>query len=246
MVGLRLLGMMDQRCRQAKDNDEILGNLCVVMLGDIHQLGPIFDNPLYTQQLNVGSNSFSQRGKLVSMSFEICFCLCTAMRFDNHDYIQFLDRVSCGMCTKADVKMLKKRSILNLKEVERLQFKNCLRICAKKDASHECNTSNLKNLGSPIARIAAENNSEKAFSCTDDMANGLSNVLYLALNSRIMLRKNLNVSMGLVNGALGTIKDIIYAKGCRPPQLPLFVIVQFDDHDGFDSSWMPLCRPSLT
>ncbi|KAK3913546.1 ATP-dependent DNA helicase [Frankliniella fusca] len=89
--------------------------------------------------------------------------------------------------------------------------------------------------GSPIARIAAENNSKKAFSCTDDMANGLSNVLYLALNSRIMLRKNLNVSMGLVNGALGTITDIIYAKGCRPPQLPLFVIVQFDDHDGFEA-----------
>jgi len=234
MVGLRLLGMIDQRCREAKDNDSILGNLCVVMLGDIHQLGPIFDKPVYTEDVDVGSNSFSQRGKLVALSFELCFFLTIPMRFDNIDYIHFLERVSSGMCTKADLKMLRKRSILNITDADRIGFKNCLRICAKKAASVECNSMKLSNLKTPIARIAAENNSKKAFSCSDDMANGLSNVLYLSLNSRIMLRKNLNVSMGLVNGSLGTVKDIIYPKGCKPPQLPLFVIVRFDDHDGFE------------
>jgi len=77
MVGLRMLGMIDQRCREAKDNDAIFGNLCVVMLGDVNQLGPIYDQPLYTEQINVGSNSYSQRGKLVILSFQLCFFLNT-------------------------------------------------------------------------------------------------------------------------------------------------------------------------
>ncbi|KAK3910128.1 ATP-dependent DNA helicase [Frankliniella fusca] len=170
MVGLRLLGMIDQRCREAKDNDAIL------------------------------------------------------------------ERVSSGQCTSADVKMLKKRTILNLKDSEIAEFKDCLRICSRKNAAKEHNTLKLENLNNPIARIAAENNSKKACSSSDEAANGLPNVLYLSLGSRIMLRQNINISLGLLNGSLGTVIDIVYKKGCGPPQLPLFIIIiKFDDFEGFQS-----------
>jgi len=235
MVGLRLLGMIDQRCREAKDNDAILGNLCVILLGDVNQLGPIYDQPLYTEQINVGCNSYAQRGKLVILSFELCFFLNIPMRFDNLAYISFLERVSTGQCTSADVKMLKRRTILNLKESEIAEFKDCLRICSRKNAAKEHNTFKLENLSNPIARIAAENNSKKAFSSSDEAANGLPNVLYLSLGSRIMLRQNINISLGLLNGSLGTVIDIVYKKGCGPPQLPLFIIIKFDDSEGFQS-----------
>lgn len=157
------------------------------------------------------------------------------MRFDNLPYIEFLERVSCGKCTKADVKMLRKRTILNVKETDRAKFKDCLRICAFKNAAKDHNRLKLENLNSPIARIAAENNSKAAFTSSDENANGLCNVLYLSLGSRIMLRQNINLSLGLLNGTLGTVIDIIYKKGCGPPQLPIFVIIKFDGFDGFET-----------
>lgn len=47
-----------------------------------------------------------------------------------------------------------------------------------------------------------------------------------------MLSANLWVETGLVNGALGQVKEIVYNGGERPPELPLFVVVQFKNHIG--------------
>ena len=47
-----------------------------------------------------------------------------------------------------------------------------------------------------------------------------------------MLSSNLWVDMGLVNGAMGTIKVICYRIGTAPPNLPVAVTVQFDMYSG--------------
>jgi hypothetical protein len=47
-----------------------------------------------------------------------------------------------------------------------------------------------------------------------------------------MLRDNMCVGRGLMNGALGTVQHIIYEQGAEPPQLPLCVLVKFDQYDG--------------
>ncbi|KAK3916877.1 ATP-dependent DNA helicase [Frankliniella fusca] len=54
----------------------------------------------------------------------------------------------------------------------------------------------------------------------DDVADGLPNVLEVSLGSKIMLRRNLNVSRGLVNGSIGVVKHIWNEKGKKPPSLP--------------------------
>ena len=46
-----------------------------------------------------------------------------------------------------------------------------------------------------------------------------------------MLISNLWVEVGLVNGAIGTVKAICYQNG-GPPDLPLAVIVMFDKYCG--------------
>ncbi|KAH9291956.1 hypothetical protein KI387_042860 [Taxus chinensis] len=47
-----------------------------------------------------------------------------------------------------------------------------------------------------------------------------------------MLIANLWVDAGLVNGATGTITDIVYDASMPPPTLPLFVVVKFDRYNG--------------
>jgi len=47
-----------------------------------------------------------------------------------------------------------------------------------------------------------------------------------------MLTSNLWKEVGLVNGALGYIKKIIYKPGNSPPDLPTYVMVEFDHFTG--------------
>ena len=43
---------------------------------------------------------------------------------------------------------------------------------------------------------------------------------------------NLWSSVGLCNGATGTVVDIIYQNNQQPPDLPIAVIVEFDKYRG--------------
>ncbi|KAF5195646.1 Atp-dependent dna helicase pif1 [Thalictrum thalictroides] len=66
-----------------------------------------------------------------------------------------------------------------------------------------------------------------------DDAKGLEKVLYLSIGARVMLRANLCTQYGLVNGAMGTIVDIVYASGCGSPfDIPLAIMVDFDSYCG--------------
>jgi ATP-dependent DNA helicase PIF1 len=47
-----------------------------------------------------------------------------------------------------------------------------------------------------------------------------------------MLTSNLWTDVGLVNGAMGTIKAICYPNGKAPPDLPTSVTVTFDTYSG--------------
>ena len=48
---------------------------------------------------------------------------------------------------------------------------------------------------------------------------------------RVMLRHNISVKHGLVNGIIGTIRHIVYHNAC-PPQLPTAVLVHFPTYRG--------------
>ena len=53
----------------------------------------------------------------------------------------------------------------------------------------------------------------------------------LANSARVMLTSNLWVDVGLVNGAMGTVKAICYRIG-GPPDLSIAVMVRFDSYSG--------------
>ena len=73
---------------------------------------------------------------------------------------------------------------------------------------------------------------------------GLEPVVFLAKGARVMLTMNLWSSVGLCNGATGTVVDIIYQNNHQPPDLPIAVIVEFENYGGpvFNVN-QPLCIP---
>ena len=95
----------------------------------------------------------------------------------------------------------------------------------------EYNLTKLNDLGQPIATIKAVHTGGNAAKASSDDASGLEAVVCLAKSARVMLTTNLWVQVGLVNGAMGTVKAICYRSG-GPPDLPLAVMVKFDHYTG--------------
>ncbi|KAH9316675.1 hypothetical protein KI387_025302, partial [Taxus chinensis] len=82
----------------------------------------------------------------------------------------------------------------------------------------------------PITRSVAEYTRRSGLEDADD--DQLENEVLLCIGQRVMLLCNLCVEVGLVNGSIGTIQDIIYTAGSKPPSLPMSVIVRFDNYTG--------------
>lgn len=66
-----------------------------------------------------------------------------------------------------------------------------------------------------------------------------------------MLTMNLWTDVGLCNGATGTVVDFICANNQQPPDLPVSIIVKFDDYSGpsiNDSmpAYVPICPITVT
>lgn len=61
---------------------------------------------------------------------------------------------------------------------------------------------------------------------------GLRSSIIIARKARCVLTSTLWVEHGLVNGAVGTIKHIIFEPGQKPPSLPSTIIVKFDNYRG--------------
>jgi hypothetical protein len=80
----------------------------------------------------------------------------------------------------------------------------------------------------PICKIKAINKPPRIRTVDEDNLYGLLNVLNLCINARISLVTNLWIEHGLVNGATGVVKDIIFDLNYEKYALPLAVIIEFD------------------
>lgn len=88
-------------------------------------------------------------------------------------------------------------------------------------------------MGYPVASISSENSPDIALpSSKAEAFLGLAKHLKLSVNARVMLQTNLWVAGGLNNGSSGTVRYIVYAPDRRPPSLPLFILVEFDNYQG--------------
>jgi len=76
---------------------------------------------------------------------------------------------------------------------------------------------------------------------------GLEPVVFLAKSAKVMLTMNLSPDVGLCNGATGMIIDFIYHVNHQSPDLPVAVIVQFDDYRGPSiSNTLPICPVTIS
>ena len=130
-----------------------------------------------------------------------------------------------------DWKLLMMRAPINLDATTNEEFQNCVHLFSTNDKVYNHNKIMLHSLKHPVARSLATK--VGSLNSTEDYSNGeLDLELLISNNSRVMLTTNLWVEAGLVNGALGYIRKIIYRPESKPPEPPTYVLVEFDNYSG--------------
>lgn len=188
------------------------------------------DLPLYT---TVSRGELSDIGSTVYHSFNKAVILDRIMRQSGEDQDQVLFRnillrLRNGKTTVADWQELMKQTPHH---VDISTFSSAIHLFPTVQSVAEYNMDKLRTTGRPIATIKAIHTGCNASKASSEEAGDLEPVVYLAHTARVMLIVNLWVEAGLVNGAMGTVISICYQSG-GPPDLPLAVMVHFDNYAG--------------
>lgn len=230
MVGLRLLKKIHLRlCSASGSSAQPFGGFYVYMFGDLRQLPPVKDTAIYMEP----RDAFGREALALVGSFQrkICLTVCHCLNRDQTVFQQILDSLATGTITEEGWRTLMRRRKALIPH-EQVSFLNALELLPTNQQVKEKNESKLQANGRAVAAIFASHNNCIAGNGSDVVAQGLPARLYLSIGCRVILRKNLFVSHGLVNGSLGTVTDIIYSNGERPPLLPAVILIRFDKYAG--------------
>ena len=247
MLGQINFGWIDKRCKQASGFlDKLLGNKSLILCGDPAQLPPVADKPLYH---SIPTNSIGEQGHITYAMFDKVVKLDVNQRVqgNNPEQIQFrnlLLRLRKGESTVDDWKLLLTRQPANVDNLE--EFNDATRLFYSNEEVANYNHEQLTKLKQPVAQVNARHSSPAAKNVSPDDFSGLQPLLFLAKGAKIMLTMNLWPAVGLCNGATGTIVHFIYHNNQHPPDMPIAVVVKFDNYTGPSiSQTLPSCVPII-
>ena len=141
-----------------------------------------------------------------------------------------MNRLRTGDCNKDDWNLLLTHQPSTAPNIT--EFENAIRLYYSNEEIANYNFQKLTSLKQPIAKINARHSTVTAENISAEEMSGLEPVVFLAKGAHVMLTMNLWTDVGLCNGATGTIVDFIYASNQQPPDLPIAIIVKFDDYTG--------------
>jgi ribosomal protein L24 len=140
----------------------------------------------------------------------------------------------------------------NLSPQEQETFADVIYLLPKTAMVDQANLQNLQRLGKPVAIIKAEHpvhksNLPKAKKAKADDAEGMELQIKLAVGAKVMIRKNLWTSKGLVNGAQGLVKAIWYTPNSNPRNgdLPAVIFVSCPEYSGMSFHCANECANAL-
>ena len=245
MLGQATFGWIDRRCKQITGNCNLpFGGVSLILTGDPGQLPPVADKPLY--HAKPGCN-IKEQGHLGYKMFDKVIKLTVNRRVQGAEmsqvkFCELLKRLRRGKSTTDDWKLLLTRQPANVKNLA--EFDDATRLFFSNEDVAKYNHNQLTLLQQPIANINAHHSSVLAKRASQDEMFGLEPLVFLAKGAKVMLTMNLWPSIGLCNGATGIVVDIIYHINHQPPNLPIAVIVKFNNYTGPSiNDKIPACVP---
>lgn len=210
MLSAELFEKLNIICQRIRKNKVFFGGIQLVLSFDPLQLLPVFNkNPeIYKEideRLIIESHIFNAN----FIKNKNIILLTENFRQSDPIFLNILLRIRNGSHTKDDIDILNKRKIKSTL--------NCIHLVSSNKEAQSINETNIKNLkGDTLKSIAHYNSSDPNSELSDILIRELQfqfrqkgiESLTLIVGARVMLIKNIETSLGLVNGAIGTIKRI--------------------------------------
>ncbi|EDS27530.1 conserved hypothetical protein [Culex quinquefasciatus] len=224
MVGSTTLSRIDTRLRQILGVDKSFGGISVILLGDFQQLPPVKDSLIFTTPKHS-----MLRMDLSSLWNEFFIYELTEVMRQKNDlkFVHALNNFARGEMNDDDIRLIKTREV---KEIEvpdkamRLYYANVdvenynnMKIAASKEAEITCNA--VDKIKSRLNPKQIEKKMELYKKKPTKDCGGYPYTLHLKKDIKYMLTANLDVSDGLVNGATGTLKQVICNPGSGKPTI---------------------------
>ena len=217
MVSSVMLSYIHGRLSQITQNSAAFGNITILAFGDFHQLPPVKGAPLYR---NDGFGLWQDNFKITTLS--------KIMRQENLEFAEMLNRL----------RVLQKGCDLNEGDkttlLERAAAKSpddALHVYAKNKDVDDRNIVMLHRLSSDIVIIKATDfvtSRGKTYKKKSNIAaDGLPHELKLSVGAKVMLQRNIDVSDGLVNGAMGVITAFVMDQ--NKTETPVCICIKFDN-----------------
>ena len=215
MVGARMLSRVDTRLRQIKGINEPFGGVSVVVVGDLHQLPPVMDVPVFKSP-NVAPTS-----ALVYSVWNIFefYELTQVMRQKNEvKLINALNNLANVGIQKEDVELIRERCVTKEKVPD-----EAIRLYASNSLVDLYNKNKIKSFKGEeftsraydhISADISENQKDKllmSLKCKKTSeSSGLPYEVLFKVGIKYMLTNNIDVQDGLVNGACCVLKKITF------------------------------------
>jgi ATP-dependent DNA helicase PIF1 len=238
MIDLKQLSLIESRLQQIFPSRrmEPFGGLNILICGDFYQLPPVAGVALYERRPKSKDLPLIS-GQIAYRAFDRTIQLTQLMRQRGEDPIavQFreaLTNLRVNALREEDWRLLCTRVAYGLSpEVD--SFRDALRVYFTNEEVQDYNHRQLSDLHAPVVKVKARHTGPRASQASSDEADNLDAEVCLCIGARVMLTKNLWTEHGLVNGAMGTVRDIFWKAGQNPTtDMPYGLMVEFDSYGG--------------
>ncbi|XP_063625265.1 ATP-dependent DNA helicase PIF1-like [Cydia splendana] len=222
-------------------SDDFFGGMNILLFGDLMQLPPVSKSAGGAYCFNQPQNLESEVNLWAIFSF--CELPQNMRQADDTSFVDILNSLRVGQLTMQQLEVLDRRRV---PLVGQFADGECVRIFPTAQQVNDYNNMMTNKLAQSClmydivavdvsleAKRYGETPKAEFISTDPNKTGGFPKALKIAVGSRVMLRKNINVGHGLVNGAMGVIKKIEWPALRRdqlePGELPQAVFIEFDD-----------------
>jgi ATP-dependent DNA helicase PIF1 len=198
MMSADIFEKTDYILKKIRRSTQLFGGIQLVFSMDPYQLCPVFDRDAKDTRLVIESELFKKmKPNIIVLKKNF------RQENDTTEFANVLSRIRTGDHTIKDISLLEQRK--GLTHIE------AIHVVSSNKKAKEINETQLNKLSGPTYEYKATytangiNGEDLRKELENQFRQKEQDIILLKLGGRVMLTKNLDVTIGLVNGALGTI-----------------------------------------